>query len=101
MLEVEIEDYFNWTVALLGGDAMKFESPGQRGRSDRIAALPNGTAWFVELKRPVGGRMSAHQHRFAKRMRELKQRYALLHTKELIDAWAQERKGELANAEAA
>lgn len=101
MLEVEIENYFNWTVALLGGDAMKFESPGQRGRSDRIAALPNGTTWFVELKRPVGGRMSAHQHRFAHRMAELRQRYALLHTKELIDEWGKARKAEMANAEAA
>ena len=60
----------------------------QRGVSDRIACLPNGDTWFVELKRPKGGFMSPMQELFAESMIELKQQYILLNTAKAINEWA-------------
>ena len=88
MLEKEIESYFIWTVAMLGGKSYKFKSLTQRGVSDQIACLPNGQTWFVELKRPKGGEVSKMQVLFAGDMHCLNQKYALLSTKEAIDSWA-------------
>ena len=64
MRESEIEKHFVWTVERLGGLTYKFKSVNQRGVSDRIACLPDGSTWFVELK-TKGGRLSELQKRFA------------------------------------
>ena len=72
----------------MGGKTFKFKTPTQRGVSDRIACLPNGDTWFVELKRPKGGFVSPMQELFAESMVALKQRYALLNTVESINEWA-------------
>ena len=58
MKEAEIENYFVWAVEYMGGKAYKFKTPNNRGVSDRVVALPNGSTWFVELKRPKGGKLS-------------------------------------------
>mgnify|MGYP003643723284 FL=1 len=86
MLEKEIEQYFDWVVQRNGGRTYKFRSPSQRGVADRIACLPNGATWFVELKKP-GGRLSKLQGLFAADMRQLGQRYACLWTKDQVDVW--------------
>jgi len=87
MRESEIERYFNWAVERLGGRTFKFVSPNQRGVSDRIACLPDGATWFVELK-TKGGRLSDLQRIFAREMERLNQNYACLWTKEQVDQWA-------------
>jgi hypothetical protein len=87
MLEKEIEAYFIWAVESLGGAAYKFKSPSHRGVTDRIACLPNGSTWFVELKRPKGGRLSKLQIIFGQRMFDLQQNYIVLWSKEQIDEW--------------
>ena len=84
--ESEIEKYFVWAVERMGGTAYKFRSPNHRGVSDRIACLPDGSVWFVELKAP-GGRLSPLQLLFAARMKALKQNYTTLWTKTEIDEW--------------
>ena len=86
MRESEIETYFVWAVVLRGGTTYKFKSPTQRGVADRIACMPNGETWFVELKRP-GGRLSALQEIFAEQMVATDQRYAVLWSKEGVDQW--------------
>ena len=86
MLEKEVEAYLVWCVERLGGRAYKFASPNQRGVADRIVCLP-GQTWFVELKRPKGGRLSPHQKAFAEEMARLGQQYILLWTKEQVDAF--------------
>lgn len=86
MLEKEVEQYFDWVVQRNGGRTYKFRSPSQRGVADRIACLPNGTTWFVELKKP-GGRLSKLQGLFAEDMRQLGQRYTCLWTKGQVDEW--------------
>ena len=85
--EAEIEKYFCWAVSSIGGKTYKFRSINQRGVADRIACLPDGNTWFVEIKRPKGGRLSPLQDIFAKQMKELNQKYACLWTKEQIDEW--------------
>jgi len=86
MRESEIERYFVWAVERMGGRTFKFVSPNQRGVSDRIACLPDGSTWFVELK-TKGGRLSDLQRVFAREMERLNQNYACLWTKEQVDEW--------------
>lgn len=90
MLEREIEAYFVKSVKALGGIAYKFNSLSNRGVSDRIVVLPNGEAWFIELK-TERGRLSALQEGFARDMRRLNQNYACLNSIEAVDRWATER----------
>jgi hypothetical protein len=86
MLENEVEKHFVWAVEAWGGKTYKFTSPARRGVADRIACLPNGQTWFVELK-TKGGRLSELQKIFANTVIELNQNYACLWTKEQIDEW--------------
>jgi ribosomal protein S6 len=86
MLEKEIEKYFVWAVERQGGKAWKFTSPGRKGVADRIACLPDGSTWFVELK-TKGGKLSELQKLFAADMKLLNQNYACLWTKEQIDTF--------------
>ena len=88
--ESEIEKYFNWAVLSLGGKSYKFHSPNNRGVSDRIACLPNGETYFVELKAPHG-RLSPLQKIFAEDMHALGQRYACLWSTEMVDEWLKAR----------
>ena len=90
MLEKTIENYFVWTVERAGGKTYKFRSVNQRGVSDRLACMPDGSTWFVELK-TKGGRLSELQKRFADDVIALRQNYVCLWTKEQIDEWIRER----------
>ena len=87
MREREIEQYFVWAVMLLGGTTYKFKSPTQRGVADRIACMPNGETWFVELK-TKGGRLAPLQKIFAADMERLGQLYVCLWSTEGVDEWA-------------
>ena len=84
--EAEIETYFVWAVALAGGISYKTKALGQRGFPDRIACLPNGQMWLVELK-TKGGRLSKLQQQFAADMARLNQRYINLWSKGQVDEW--------------
>lgn len=86
MRESEVEKYFVWAVISLGGRSWKFTSPNNRGVSDRIACLPDGTTWFVELK-TRGGRLSELQKMFAAEMEGLGQNYRCFWNKEQIEQW--------------
>ena len=87
MRESEIERHFVWTVERLGGITYKFTSPGRKGVADRIACLPDGSTWFVELK-TKGGRLSKLQMLFAEQITSVNQKYACLWTKEQVDEFA-------------
>jgi hypothetical protein len=86
MREKEIEIYFDWAVQSIGGRTWKFTSPGRKGVADRIACLPDGQTWFVELK-TKGGRLSPLQKLFEVDMMLLRQKYTCLWTKEQVDAF--------------
>lgn len=87
MKESEIERHFVWTVETMGGKTYKFTSPGNRGVADRVACLPDGSVWFVELK-TKGGRLSKLQEHFGATMRQLNQNYTVIWTLEGIHEWA-------------
>lgn len=61
MLESAVERELCQRVEALGGLCIKMKAIGRRGFFDRLVVLPNGVVWFVELKRPKGGRLSPHQ----------------------------------------
>jgi hypothetical protein len=84
--EKEIEKYFVWAVSKMGGVTYKFKSPTQRGVADRIACLPGGSVWFVELK-TEGGKLSMLQKVHAHNLKTLQQNYACLWSIEHIDTW--------------
>jgi len=84
--ESEIENYFKWAVERAGGKTYKFTSPSHRGVADRIACMPSGKTYFVELK-TKGGRLSELQKIFAADMARLNQNYTTLWTKEQVDAY--------------
>lgn len=48
--ERDIERWLRRKIESMGGVAMKFTSPGNDGVPDRIAILPGGQVWFIELK---------------------------------------------------
>lgn len=86
MLEKQIEKYFIWAVERQGGKTWKFTSPSCKGVADRIACLPDGTTWFVELK-TKGGRLSELQKVFRNDVLRLKQNYACISSIEAVDEW--------------
>jgi len=86
MRESEVERHFVWAIQRIGGKTWKFTSPGRKGVADRIACLPDGQTWFVELK-TKSGRLSLLQQLFAADMDFLQQNYVCLWNKEQIDAF--------------
>lgn len=61
MLESDVERELRMRVQEIGGICIKTKAIGYRGFFDRVVVLPGGKVWFVELKRPKGGRLSVHQ----------------------------------------
>jgi hypothetical protein len=59
--EATIEEELVRRVRAAGGIAEKTTVIGRRGFFDRIVVLPGGRVYWVELKRPRGGRLSPHQ----------------------------------------
>ena len=89
-MEKHIEAHLVSQIKKLGGVAYKFVSPANRGVSDRIVCLPDGSTWFIELKAP-GGRLSPLQQHFQSEMARLCQNYVCLWSKEHVDEWVKER----------
>ena len=70
MRERDIEKWLRRQVESLGGLAFKFTSPGNDGVPDRLAVLPGGTIYFIELKTDRG-RLSPLQVWQQDRLRQL------------------------------
>lgn len=68
----------------IGGIALKGAVPGRRF-IDRICILPGGRVVFFELKKPKGGRRSAHQEETIERLVALGHEAVFAKTKEEID----------------
>ena len=52
MKESKIEYLFTKRIKALGGQAIKFTSPGLSGVPDRIVLMPGGNIAFAEIKAP-------------------------------------------------
>ena len=84
MLERDIEKYLVTKVKALGGQALKFTSPGNAGVPDRIVLLPGGRVIFVELKQP-GKKPTALQRVVMAKLRGLGFRATWTDSKEGVD----------------
>jgi hypothetical protein len=60
-LEADVEDALVGGVEALGGWCWKLRMPWFTGVPDRLVLLPGGRFFFVELKRPKGGKLSTRQ----------------------------------------
>lgn len=86
-LESTVEQRFVKAVLAAGGVLWKTRAIGKRGFFDRVAVLPGGRVWFVELKRPKGGRVSPHQ---SEHMRDALDRGAnaiFIKTEQEVEQW--------------
>lgn len=59
--EEVVEDALVGGVEALGGLCLKLKMPWFTGIPDRLVLLPGGKVFFVELKRPKGGKLSKRQ----------------------------------------
>ncbi len=82
--EYSIEAYLVKRVRETGGMALKGDTPGRRFL-DRICILPDGVTLYVEVKRPKGGRATAHQLETMRRLKALGHLVALVKTTGEID----------------
>lgn len=72
MREADLEKRIKERIEKTGGLCLKFTSPGFTGVPDRIALLPGGRCFFIEVKRPgVKDGMSPRQKRVACLLRGL------------------------------
>lgn len=84
-LEITVEDYLVSEIEKRGGECLKLEVKGQRGWPDRLCILPEGLTFYVEAKRPKGGRLSIHQIERLDRLRALAQHHAVVKNKIDVD----------------
>lgn len=88
--ERDIESGLRRQVEKMGGKFMKFTSPGNKGVPDRIAILPGGRVWFVELKRE-GEKPTAVQKWQLEQLRKLGCNVALITGKQEAIDWCMAR----------
>lgn len=81
-LEKDIEKKLRDMVKKLGGHCLKWTCPGLAGVPDRIVLMPGGRIYFVEVKRPKGGKLSALQIHMHKWLRALGFRVCVIWTPE-------------------
>lgn len=84
-LEYAVEAYFVNRVKALGGFSLKSDQIPGRRFLDRIAFLPGGVMLVAELKRPSGGRYSAHQDETISMLEGLGHKVWRLKTKQEVD----------------
>ena len=70
-LEKDIEKKLRQKVEALGGFCLKWVCPGWSGVPDRIVLLPGARIYFVETKRPKGGRLEKLQEWWKKQLTQL------------------------------
>lgn len=84
-LERDIEKSLTRAIGRMGGICMKWVCPGWNGVPDRIVFMPGGRIYFVELKRPEGGRISKLQTEWHKRLRDLGFNTFFIHSHEGVN----------------
>lgn len=92
--ERDIESGLRRQVKKMGGKFMKFTSPGNDGVPDRIATLPDGRVWFIELKRE-GEEPTAIQKWQMEQLRALGCNVALITGKQEAIDWCVARSTEI------
>lgn len=70
-LEKDLEAKLRKEIQKRGGLCLKWVCPGWSGVPDRIILMPGARVYFVEMKRPKGGRLSALQKWWGNTLRGL------------------------------
>ena len=86
-LEKDIERKLRIMVEDRDGLCLKWVCPGWAGVPDRIVLLHGGRAVFVELKRPIGGRLSKLQKWWRKNLLELGFQIWVIRDQEDLDSF--------------
>jgi len=84
--EAAIERALVARVLALGGVCEKIMVVGRRGFFDRLIILPGRRVIFAEVKRPRGGRVSAHQRQYIDDFKARGLEVAIIKNKADIDA---------------
>lgn len=87
--ERDVESWLKKKIEGMGGRAMKFVSPSNNGVPDRIAILPGGRVWFIELKKKgeAPTELQKWQH---KQLRELGCNVAVIAGRGQAETWIRE-----------
>ena len=86
LLEKQIEAGLRKQGNKMGGLLYKFVSPGNDGVPDRVAILPGGRIWFIELKAD-GGRASDLQKWQIKQIKKRGANAAIIRGKQEAIDW--------------
>jgi hypothetical protein len=93
ILEKEIETRLVHAVRERGGLCLKWVCPGWSGVPDRIILMPGGRIYFVELKRPKGGRISSRQLWWSTKLTRLGFYHCFIWNHDDVDRFVAERLG--------
>ncbi len=85
--EITIEKYLVSKIESLGGFCPKFIDASRRGAPDRLVILPGHPTYFVELKRPMFGRVAPWQKRYHEQLRACGQKVWILRSAEEVDGF--------------
>lgn len=88
--ENEIEKFLVREIKKLKGLCLKFQSPSNNGVPDRVVIFPNGKIFFIELKRPKGGKVSSLQKYWLKKLKQYKVNVVILKNKDEVKGWLNE-----------
>lgn len=84
--EKSIETYLVKKVKEAGGEAIKMNPQGVKGIVDRLIIFPHNISYWVEVKRPKGGRLSPAQLKWRELLTfKYHVNYAVVHTTEQVD----------------
>ncbi|ASB90850.1 MULTISPECIES: VRR-NUC domain-containing protein [Bacillus] len=84
--ESQLERLLKRKVESLGGQALKFVSPGMSGVPDRLVLIPGGRAVFAEMKAP-GKNLRPLQEKRKRDLESLGFTVCKLDSRETIDAF--------------
>lgn len=85
-MEKQIEKFLKNEIKEKGGECFKFVSPGNSGVPDRIAILPGGHIYFIELK-SEGKKPRPLQLKTLERLKHLGCEVYVFDNKEDINKW--------------
>lgn len=85
IIENDVEKHLRERVKKAGGKAYKLSSQIENGMPDRLVCLPGGRVFFIETKRPKGGRLSKIQIYRHRELTRIGVQVRVLCTKEAID----------------
>lgn len=85
IIENDVEKHLRERVKRVGGKAYKLSSQIENGMPDRLVCLPGGRVFFIETKRPKGGRLSKIQIYRHRELTRIGVQVRVLCTKEAID----------------